>query len=273
MIPDQLAQSQTSSATSSAVSFRACVVIPVYRHAATLPPILAHIKTLGLPVILVNDGGDAEDTARLREFAQDGLISLREQFPNRGKGAAVATGLRYAVELGYTHALQIDADGQHDPADIARFLTLAEAQPDAVIAGVPQYDDSVPRHRLYARYITHFWVWIETLSFAIRDSMCGFRVYPLGAAVALMDSQPLGSRMDFDTQVLVRLFWRGVNIVSVPTRVVYPVGGISNFRPWRDNILLTAMHTRLCCGMLLRLPLLLWRKLRRTSRSSLRSNP
>lgn len=240
--------------------FRPCVIIPVYRHANTLPALLAQIKAMELPCILINDGGDAQATAFMRSLRAEPEVRLREQFPNRGKGAAVATGFRYAAELGFTHALQIDADGQHNAADIPKLLELAEAHRDAVVTGIPIYDDSVPRNRLYARYITHFWVWVETLSFDIRDSMCGFRVYPLTHTIALIDSNTVGERMDFDTQILVRLHWRGLRVLSVPTRVIYPEGGISNFRLWQDNLLITRMHIGLCCGMLLRLPLLLWRK-------------
>jgi hypothetical protein len=90
--------------------------------------------------------------------------------------------------------------------------------------------------------------------------MCGFRVYPLPAVVSLIDSARLGRRMDFDPEVLVRLHWRGVPIVNRPTRVTYPSDGVSHFRLWRDNALISAMHARLFLGMLLRLPWLLWRK-------------
>lgn len=239
---------------------RACVVIPVYNHAFSLPPLLAKIHALELACILINDGGDAEATAFMRELAQAPNVHLCEQFPNRGKGVAVINGLRRAAALGFTHGLQIDADGQHDANDIPALLNAAEVQPKALITGVPLYDESVPRHRFYARYLTHFWVWVETLSFRIRDSMCGFRVYPLASTLALADVSTVGTYMDFDTQVMVRLFWRGVDVVSVPTRVTYPEKGFSNFRLWRDNGLITVMHIRLCCGMLLRLPVLLWRK-------------
>ncbi len=118
-------------------------------------------------------------------------------------------GFRGAARRGFDHVLQIDADGQHDAADLPRFAALAEAHPDAVICGTPVYDESVPKGRLYGRYLTHVWVWINTLSFAIRDSMCGFRVYPLAPVLALIDAVEIGRRMDFDVEILVRLHWRG----------------------------------------------------------------
>ena len=125
------------------------------------------------------------------------------------------------------------------------------------------YDASVPKGRLYGRYITHVWVWINTLSFEIRDSMCGFRVDPLKVTVAVLDGANIGRRMDFDIEVLVRLVWRGLRLVNLPTRVTYPLDGISHFKALRDNVLISRMHARLFFGMLVRSPLLLLRKVTR----------
>lgn len=239
---------------------RPCVIIPVYQHARFLAPLLDRIALLALPCVLVNDGGSAEETALLQQLALRPHVWLQEQFPNQGKGAAMLTGFRYAHQQGFTHAVQIDADGQHSVADIPRLLAAAYAAPRALITGIPKYDESVPKHRLYARYITHFWVWVETLSFTIRDSMCGFRVYPLADTLAVAAQTRFGRRMDFDTEMAVRLYWRGVPVISIATPVTYPEDGLSNFRPLRDNLLISWMHTRLVCGMLLRLPVLLARQ-------------
>ncbi|MDQ2076972.1 glycosyltransferase family 2 protein [Marinimicrobium sp. ABcell2] len=244
-------------------TFAPCVVIPVYNHAQLLAESLPLIRALDVPCVVVNDGGNPKDTELLRTLCRETGSELCEQFPNRGKGSAVILGMRRAAELGYTHAVQVDADGQHNIEDIPRFLALAEQFPQALISGVPEYDESVPRHRFYSRYITHFWVWVETLSLEIRDSMCGFRVYPLAETLALADRVRIGRRMDFDTEVAVRLSWRGMPVMAVPTRVIYPENGISNFRLWRDNLAISWMHTRLCVGMLARLPLLLYRLVRR----------
>ena len=121
-----------------------------------------------------------------------------------------------------------------------------------MITGRPKFDASVPKGRLIARHITHVWVWIETLSFSIQDSMCGFRVYPLEPVVALAARVRLGRRMDFDPEILVRLHWEGLSILSLTTRVIYPAGGQSHFRLWHDNVLISWMHTRLVFGMLWR---------------------
>jgi len=182
---------------------------------------------------------------------------------NGGKGAAVQDGLRAAAALGYTHALQVDADGQHALPDAAAFARASLAQPQAVICGAPVYGDDVPRSRLYGRWLTRVWVWINTLSLDIPDAMCGFRVYPLTAVLPVINGTHVGRRMDFDIAILVRLHWRGVPMAWLPTRVVYPEGGVSHFKGLQDNLLISRMHARLFFGMLARSPALLWRRLTR----------
>jgi len=234
-------------------------VIPVYNHGATVGAVVRAIRAHGLPVLLVDDGSEPGCAAVLDSLVAPD-VHLHRLAVNQGKGGAVMTGLRAAQTLGWSHALQIDADGQHDTADIPKFAAAAAVHPGHFICGCPIYDASVPKARFYGRYATHVWVWINTLSTAIRDSMCGFRVYPLGAVVPLIDSVEIGRRMDFDVEVAVRLVWRGVPVINQPTRVSYPSDGVSHFRALQDNLLISWMHTRLFFGMLLRLPMLLWRK-------------
>src|SRR5580658_6922461 len=178
----------------------ACIVIPIYNHKDAITATVANLVVHGLPLYVVDDGSDEATQQVLAALAQQyaNQLTLLRLPVNGGKGAAVMAGLRAARAAGYTHALQIDADGQHDAADVPRFLEAARAHPRAVILGRPVYDASVPKSRLYGRYLTHVWVWIETLSFAIRDSMCGFRLYPLDAVCALIDEGNLPTRMDFD---------------------------------------------------------------------------
>ncbi|MGY3857459.1 glycosyltransferase family 2 protein [Aeromonas intestinalis] len=229
-----------------------CLIIPCYNHSAPLAGVLAGLKSLGLPCLLVDDGSEPAAAVALDALAatHGDWVSLLRHDRNQGKGVAVTTGLMAAKARGFSHGVQIDADGQHDLSDVPRLLAEAARQPDALVSGRPIYDDSVPKGRLYGRYITHVWVWIETLSFTIADSMCGFRVYPLAASCALLDEVRLGRRMDFDTEVMVRLYWRGVPMRFVPTRVIYPADGSSHFRLWRDNLDISWMHTRLVCRLL-----------------------
>jgi glycosyltransferase involved in cell wall biosynthesis len=176
---------------------------------------------------------------------------------NGGKGEAVKTGLRRADELGYSHVLQIDADGQHETRDIPRFLAEAEASPEALVLGKPAFGGDAPMSRRVGRKISQFLVWVNTLSLAISDPLTGFRVYPVHTVAALMQKQVLGSRMDFDPEIAVRLYWRGVPIRNVVTAVVYPQDGSSHFRVVRDNVRLSWLYTRLFFGMLCRVPALL----------------
>src|SRR5262249_41031442 len=149
---------------------------------------------------------------------------------NQGKGGAVAAGLRHALARGFTHAVQVDADGQHDLSQLASLIEAALAQPDALVSGYPVFDATVPRARLISRWLTHVCVCVDTLSLQIRDSMCGFRVYPIAETLAVLDTETVGQRMDFDPEIMVRLFWRGVPVVQIPVSVSYPKGNASNFR-------------------------------------------
>ena len=245
--------------------FHPCVVIPVYNHEHAIGKVVARVLAHDLRCILVDDGCAPACAAVLDALvaAHPDRLVLERHAINQGKGGAVLTGFARAARDGYSHVLQVDADGQHNVDDIPRFLAAARAQPAALIAGCPIYDESVPALRLYARYLTHVWVWINTLSLSIRDSMCGFRVYPVAPVVALAARRKLGLRMNFDIEILVRLYWDGVEVVSLPTKVGYPEDGVSHFKAWTDNVLITRLHTALFFGMLPRIPRLLartWKK-------------
>lgn len=240
-----------------------CAVIPVFEHGQTVGRVVDAAQGCGLRVILVDDGSSADCARILDAIAQgDSGITLLRHPANRGKGAAVQTGLRAAAALGHSHALQVDADGQHALGDIPRLLAESRSSPNAVVCGMPIFGEDAPRSRRVGRRLTNFWVSVHTWSTAIPDAMCGFRVYPLETTVPLLDRVQLGSRMDFDIQVLVRLHWLGIPLRWVPTRVSYPPGGASHFRLRLDNALISRAHTGLFFGMLARTPILAARKLR-----------
>ena len=249
-------------AHNAAAAFKPCAVVPVYNHEHALPVVVAGLRDAGLPCVLVDDASSPACAAVIEQLAEQPQVYCLRLPHNQGKGGAVMAGLREAARLGYSHALQVDADGQHDLSHLEDFLEAAGEAPQALICGYPDYDASVPRSRLYARYLTHVWVWINTLSLSIRDSMCGFRVYPLAPTLALINAVSLGRRMDFDTEILVRLSWRNQPMQWLPVKVQYPLDGISHFQLWRDNLLISRMHAQLFLGMLLRAPKLLWRRWR-----------
>ncbi|WP_175729689.1 glycosyltransferase family 2 protein [Burkholderia ambifaria] len=240
-----------------------CIVIPIYNHRAAIGGTLARLVVHGLPILVVDDGSDEPTRQVLTALAAQyaGSVTLLRLPVNGGKGAAVMAGMRAARTRGYRHAIQIDADGQHDADDVPKFVAAAQAEPHAVILGRPRFDDSVPKARLYGRYLTHVWVWIETLSLDIPDAMCGFRLYPVDAVCELIDTVSMPTRMAFDSEILVRLHWRGLAFRTIATRVVYPADGVSHFDVWRDNVRISASHTRLVAGMLVRAPMLLTRRL------------
>lgn len=240
-----------------------CIVIPNYNHTILLDELIAKLMQFNLPIIMVNDGSSVDATQFFRDLSKKHPnLSVIEHQNNQGKGGAVQTGLRTAFEQGFSHALQVDADGQHDLGDVNKLITESKNFPEALISGKPIYDESIPKHRYYARNITHFWVWVETLSFQIKDTMCGYRVYPLASTVQLLQQKKLGKRMDFDIEVMVKLFWKNIDLRFIDTAVDYPEHGVSHFRALEDNILISWMHTRLFFGMLPRIPQLIFRKFR-----------
>ena len=242
-------------------------VIPVYNHELAVPAVAAALRAHGLPVVLVDDGSNEACRLALERLAREKDTRLVRLPVNGGKGAAVIAGLREALALGFTHVLQVDADGQHDLADVPRFLAASRREPGAVICGRPVFDASIPRVRFLSRYITHALVWLQTLSFsAVRDSMCGFRLYPVRAVLEVVDRDGVGRRMDFDVELLVKLVWRGQVLRWLDTRVSYPADGVSHFRMLFDNLRLAGMHVRLVFGMLWRAPMLLWRRMQRSAR-------
>lgn len=239
-----------------------CAVIPSYNHSAKLAVITESLLAKGLPVIIVDDASSKEHKNKLKQISNSHTdIELVRHDENQGKGGAVITGLLKAQQMGFSHALQVDADGQHDLADINALLEMSKTFPQALVSGQPIYDDSIPKGRLWGRSITHFWVHIETLSLQVKDTMCGFRVYPLAASCQLIQQVTLGKRMDFDIEIMVRLFWRHVPVKFVKTKVDYPEDGQSHFRALHDNVLISWLHTRLVFGMLVRSPMLIAQRL------------
>jgi len=232
-----------------------CAIIPSYNHYKAIGNVVARLHQANLPIFIVDDGSDepARSIITALENAEEQIV-VHRLASNQGKGTAVMAGFNLAIAAGFTHAVQIDADGQHDLDALPQLLKLATENPNALISGQPVYDASIPKGRKIGRWITHVWVWIETLSLRITDSMCGFRVYPLAAVEKLMAKEPIGSYMDFDTDIMVRLFWRGVAPIMLPIKVIYPPDNTSNFKLWLDNWRITKMHTRLFLTMLLRLP-------------------
>ncbi|MGA7710622.1 MAG: glycosyltransferase [Rhizomicrobium sp.] len=240
--------------------FYGCAVIPTCNHTAALDATLATLEKCGLPTIVIDDASSAANGEILREIcARHPMSELHRHHFNGGKGFAVMCGLARASERGFTHAVQVDADGQHDLTSLHELLSMARLNPEAIVTGAPLYDASAPAKRRFWRKFTTFWIRINTLSTKLPDAMCGFRVYPVAATLGLVRNSVRARHMDFDVEVLVKAHWAHMAVVSVPVRVTYPKGNLSNFDLSRDNLRLSLLQTRLFFGMLWRARVLLLR--------------
>ncbi len=247
-----------------------CFVVPHYNHHQAFAKFLPILASLSIPCIIVDDGSEANSLQSVQSSIETlnasaeqsvDLYFLKHAF-NRGKGAAVFTGAYYARALGFTHIIQIDADGQHDINDVAAFIEYSQSQPEAIVSGKPYFDETAPKLRVYGRRVTDLWVALETLSFQIKDGLCGFRIYPLSQVEKILDKYHIGVRMDFDTEMLVKAVWADVPLHFMPTKVIYPENGVSHFHYRRDNFILISLHTRLILGMLIHSPMLIMRRLK-----------
>lgn len=249
------------------------VLIPSYNPGRHGLETVRAARAQWCPVWVVVDGSTDGSAQWLQDMAAgDPGLRVIVQTPNQGKGAAVLTGLRQAQAAGYTHALTMDSDGQHPAALIGAFMAASRQHPEAMVLGRPVFGPEAPALRVKGRKVSNGWANLETLWAGIGDSLYGFRVYPIAPLVRVMGAQRFMRRFDFDPEAAVRLSWAGVPAINLDAPVRYlgaDEGGISHFRYLRDNSLLTWMHTRLFLGFVLRLPLLLWRRMRPASKGSL----
>ena len=241
------------------------VLIPSYNTGAQLVRTVSEVLAAWAPVWVVVDGSTDGSDAALERLADGSALRVLRLPRNAGKGAAVLHGARAALREGYTHALVMDADGQHPADHIATFMAASRAAPQAMVLGLPQFGPDAPALRVAGRRVSNLFAAVETAWAGIGDSLFGFRVYPLQPLVDVMTGTRWMRRFDFDPEAAVRLVWYGVRplILPAPVRYLLPEhGGVSHFRYGRDNLLLTWMHLRLLLGGAFRLP----RRLRRAAK-------
>lgn len=218
------------------------VVIPSFNSGPILRTTVEQARAAWAPVWVVDDGST--------DGSADALDVRVLRYPqNRGKGAAVQAGLRAAEREGFSHALVMDADGQHPADRIAAFMQASLARPDAMILGEPLFGAEAPRARVWGRRLSN--AMARALTGLPGDSLFGFRVYPIRPLLAVMDTTRWMRGFDFDAEALVRLAWSGVPAIRLPAAVRYlrpAEGGLSHFRYGRDNLLLSWMYLRLVCG-------------------------
>lgn len=242
------------------------VLIPSYNTGAKLIETVREARAYWHPVWVIIDGStDGTGVELERLAAHDPGLRVLTQPRRCGKGAAILVGLNAAQANGFTHALTMDADGQHPAAEIRNFMAASQNEPRSLILGLPVFDASAPSLRVIGRRVSNWWANLETLWAGIGDSLCGFRVYPIADLRAVMEKSQWMRRFDFDPEAAVRLCWRGLRPVNKPAAIRYfrsEEGGVSHFNYLRDNILLAWMHSRLLVGFFARLPLLVARRVR-----------
>lgn len=215
-------------------------VIPVFNHAGTLRQVVE--QTLGvLPDVLVVDDGSSDEGLDVL----DGLdVNTVRHDSNQGKGAAILTAIEYASRHVFSHIITIDADGQHDPADIDQFLPVLEACPESIVVGSRDFSGpNIPASSRFGRSFSNFWLRVQTGA-KVSDVQCGFRAY----SVAVVKSLKLRERRySFEVEVLVKAAWAGFSLSEVDISVYYPQkeDRISHFHALKDNLRITALNTRL----------------------------
>jgi glycosyltransferase involved in cell wall biosynthesis len=251
------------SAIAPAASPSHLVLIPSFNSGSLVLSAAREARAWWNPVWVVVDGStDGSEAPLLEAASADPGLRVLVLDANGGKGSAVLHGLDEAARLGFTHALTMDADGQHPAERIPAFMEQSRERPGAMVLGVPVFDAGAPALRVKGRRISNWWANLETPGTFLGDSLFGFRVYPIAALRRAMHATRWMRRFDFDPEAAVRLAWAGVPACNLPASVRYlrpEEGGVSHFRYGRDNALLTWMHVRLVCGFLLRLPRLLLR--------------
>ena len=228
---------------------RVLVVVPVYNHAATLNEVVARIRTVHDHVLVVDDG-----STDLQADTLAGLdVPVLRHEKNRGKGAAIRTGAQAARDMGMTHIITIDADGQHDPADISLFLAAIARDENAVIVGARNFNTpNVPGSSRFGRKFSNFWLRVQT-GVILSDVQSGFRAYPLAVLNNVTCTE---NHYSFEVEVLVRAAWAGFSLKDVDITVYYPPKAtrVSHFKSFQDNVRISLLNTRLTIRAIMPIP-------------------
>jgi len=228
-------------------SKRLCVIIPTYNNGGTIGKVIEDVKRHGLQVIVVDDGS-TDNTPAVLEALSDGILTVSYR-PNKGKGHALVSGFRKATELGFTHAVTIDADGQHFADDLPVFISQLESCEDTIIVGTRNLtEENMPRQNTFANRFSNFWFRFQT-GIDLPDTQSGYRLYTLASLRGL---SLITSRYEAELELLVFAAWAGTRITSVPVRVYYPPAEerVSHFRPVYDFVRISILNTVLCAAAL-----------------------
>ena len=225
-----------------------CVIIPTYNNATTIRRVIEDVEKHCSSIIVVNDGSTDDTAAILQSIPSP--IEVVSYPDNRGKGYALVTGFKKAKALGYTHAITIDADGQHFADDIPCFMEGLKNNPEGFIVGCRNLtEENMPRQNTFANRFSNFWFRLQT-GINLPDTQSGYRLYTLSSLKGL---NLITSRYESELELLVYAAWAGVDITSVKVKVYYPPAEerVSHFRPIYDFFRISVLNTVLCLGALL----------------------
>lgn len=242
---------------SDTTGIRLCAIIPTYNNAGTIRQVISDVTAYCQDVIVVNDGS-TDDTAAVLDSIPT-AITLVAYPRNRGKGHALVVGFRKAMEMGFTHAVTIDADGQHFADDIPLLIHKMEEQPEAIVVGCRNLSEkNMPRQNTFANRFSNFWFRLQT-GIDLPDTQSGFRLYHLYSLRLL---NLITSRYEAELELLVFAAWAGCPISSVNVKVYYPPKEerVSHFRPIYDFFRISVLNTILCLGALIVRPFHIIRK-------------
>lgn len=217
-----------------------CILIPVYNNPQTIARVVKEVLAYNLPIIVVDDGSDIF-VDKLIE--RDATVTVVRHSQNQGKGVALRTGALKAKEMGFSHCLTMDGDGQHFAQDIPKFLDLFDGSFDdrTMIIGVRDFKScNPPKSSVIGRRIGNFWVWVES-GVWVSDTQTGFRLYP----VDFLSYPSSTVRYEFEIENLVKFLWSGANVLEVSVKTLYDETRVTHFDKVKDNIYMTILHTKL----------------------------
>lgn len=223
-----------------------CALVPTYNNAGTLLGVVERLTHYINNIIVVNDGS-TDETVRLLDGYRipEGITLTVVSYPqNQGKGYALREGFKKARELGYTHAVSIDSDGQHYPEDVPLLLKASHERPKDIIIGARELEHkNKSKGSVFATKLGNFWFRFQTWQ-NISDTQSGFRVYPLDSLHGL---GLLTCRYEAELELLVYAAWCGRHISETPIRVYYPPREerVSHFRPAYDFTRISILNTGL----------------------------
>ena len=242
---------------------KVCVVVPTYNNGKTIADVLRRVAVITPHIIVVDDGCTDNTREQLERFTEAPL-DIVSNGCNKGKGQALLTGFRRAMELGYDYVVTLDSDGQHFPEDIPLFIEALEQHPGALIVGARNLqEENMPGGNTFANKFSNFWFTVQTWQ-SLPDTQTGFRLYPFKR---LAGKRFVTSRYEAELELLVFAAWHGVELVSVPVRVFYPPQGerVSHFRPGMDFARISLLNTILCVvAIVYGWPSTLWHRMKRT---------